>query len=80
MPRTSLPFILHPDLETMDESTVLFPAQRVKFRGCWAVVLDELCPSCGHVPGPHPPLIRIVEGGDEDLRYCLCCGYVDGEN
>ena len=68
-----LPFLLHPDLETMDERTVLLPGQRVKFKGKWATVLGTECPECGHVGAPHPPMVETSDG----CRLCLCCGPVD---
>jgi hypothetical protein len=74
------PYLLHPDIETMDEVVVLFPGQRVKWKGFWAIVLNEDCPTCGHVSSPHPPFIRCVEGKDKDRRRCLCCGWVDRDN
>lgn len=80
MPRMEPPYILHPDLETMDESMVLFPGQRVKWKDCWAVVIDESCPECGHVGAPHPPFIRMMEGDDANRRLCLCCGWIDQPN
>lgn len=75
-----VPFLLHPDLETMEESMVLCPGQRVKFRGWWAMILNENCPLCGHVGAPHPPFIRLMEGDNKDRRLCVCCGWIDGDN
>lgn len=75
-----VPFLLHPDLETMNESVVLFPGQKVRYKGSFARVISELCPDCGHVGGPHPPFIRMTEGDDAGRRLCMCCGWLDGPN